>query len=276
MAMKKILVLTDFSTCAYTAFKAVIDMSKRFDFEMQLLHITDVPVDWIHLDDLENVMYQDVNQKVKDINSQLDELVKEAEKNGITANHSVNYNQNNNSIAHYLENNAIDYVIMGSNGAKGLKELIVGSNAQEVVRFSSVPVLVIKNSFDVLHPNLVFISDFEAEMMEPFKKLVEFASNIDAPINIAYIKTSNREDELEIKRKMFLFEMQAGKFFQESEIVEAKSVEAGIEQYCSTLDNAVISMATHGRTGIPRFLLGSLTEKVVNHSDLPVLSLHIE
>jgi len=38
----------------------------------------------------------------------------------------------------------------------------------------------------------------------------------------------------------------------------------------------VIVMGTHGRTGVKRALLGSVTEDVVRHSDIPVLTVHRE
>ena len=38
-------------------------------------------------------------------------------------------------------------------------------------------------------------------------------------------------------------------------------------------DIDLIAMSTHGRSGIGRWLLGSVTEKVVRHSDIPVLLL---
>lgn len=38
----------------------------------------------------------------------------------------------------------------------------------------------------------------------------------------------------------------------------------------------VIIMGTHGRTGVKRALLGSVTEDVVRHSEIPVLTVHRE
>jgi nucleotide-binding universal stress UspA family protein len=42
-------------------------------------------------------------------------------------------------------------------------------------------------------------------------------------------------------------------------------------------DNAVdlVVMGTHGRTGLDRYLLGSVTEKLVRTSPVPVLSVRI-
>jgi nucleotide-binding universal stress UspA family protein len=46
-----------------------------------------------------------------------------------------------------------------------------------------------------------------------------------------------------------------------------------ILEVCRRHDVDLIAMSTHGRSGIGRWLLGSVAEKVVRHSDFPVLLL---
>lgn len=66
---------------------------------------------------------------------------------------------------------------------------------------------------------------------------------------------------------------------------EAKAKEAGVPATSEVLemsrpvdgileaaaDHDLIVMGSHGRTGVSRFLLGSVTEGVARHSDIPVL-----
>lgn len=44
--------------------------------------------------------------------------------------------------------------------------------------------------------------------------------------------------------------------------------------YANEHDVDIIVMGTHGRTGVKRALLGSVTEDVVRHSEIPVLTVH--
>jgi len=46
--------------------------------------------------------------------------------------------------------------------------------------------------------------------------------------------------------------------------------------YANDHEIDVIVMGTHGRTGVKRALLGSVTEDVVRHSEIPVLTVHRE
>ncbi len=46
----------------------------------------------------------------------------------------------------------------------------------------------------------------------------------------------------------------------------------GIRQLAQDWDVDLIAMATHGRSGLPKVLLGSVTEKLIRIADCPVLS----
>ncbi|WP_327053594.1 universal stress protein [Halomicrococcus gelatinilyticus] len=48
-----------------------------------------------------------------------------------------------------------------------------------------------------------------------------------------------------------------------------------ILDYSDQHDVDLVVMGTHGRTGVGRFLLGSVTEKVVRASDVPVLTVRM-
>ena len=49
-----------------------------------------------------------------------------------------------------------------------------------------------------------------------------------------------------------------------------------ILEYTADNDVDLVVMGTHGRTGIDRYLLGSVTERVVRTSDVPVLTVRME
>jgi nucleotide-binding universal stress UspA family protein len=49
-----------------------------------------------------------------------------------------------------------------------------------------------------------------------------------------------------------------------------------ILEYATEADVDVIVMGTHGRTGLDHYLIGSVTEKVVRRSPVPVLTVKLE
>ncbi|WP_148416194.1 universal stress protein [Haloferax sp. KTX1] len=58
--------------------------------------------------------------------------------------------------------------------------------------------------------------------------------------------------------------------------VEHGSPHRAILRYAEEIDADLIVMGTHGRRGIERYLLGSVTERVLRMADVPVLSVRSE
>ena len=85
---------------------------------------------------------------------------------------------------------------MGSKGAKGIKETLVGSNTQKVVEKSKTPVLIIKNRHEKFSlRNVVFASDFPEDVLKPFKKLIEFMDLMGDDIDLLYVNSPEDFEE---------------------------------------------------------------------------------
>ena len=56
------------------------------------------------------------------------------------------------------------------------------------------------------------------------------------------------------------------------ELLQSSNIHKAILEYAGENDVDLIVMGTHGRTGFDRYLLGSVTEKVVRTSKIPVLT----
>ncbi|NJB72178.1 nucleotide-binding universal stress UspA family protein [Saonia flava] len=169
----------------------------------------------------------------------------------------------------------IDLIIMGSQGAKGLDEVFVGSNAEKVVRTSEVPVLVVKSP----NPNfkikrIVFASDFKVEGLEALKKTINFSKLFSAELLLLYVNTPGNKflRTLEIEEKISEFQDKLGTNLKVI-VYDDYNVELGILNYCTHNKVDLIALPTHGRKGLPHFLMGSIGEDLANHSTLPVLTI---
>lgn len=275
--MKKILVPTDFSDCAENATDAAIQIAKRYGAELHFYHFLSAPIDWVHLDYSQNIMYPDVTNEVNRVKEKLNNLVKKAELQGLSALEYMDFDTSTEAVTKYARRNNISMIVMGSHGAKGVKEFFMGSNAQMVVRNAEVPVLIVKDKLkNVQIPNILFVSDFEDEMMLPFTHVVSFAELLGAKIHLLYINTpSDFQRSWVVKEKMEGFIALASSNLEEAEIIDSYSFEEGIEKYCELNITGLLAIATHHRKGLSRAFLGSLTEKVVNHVRIPVVSFPI-
>lgn len=273
--MKKILVPTDFSACANSAAAAALKIAEATQSEVHFLHLTDIPVDWQTLTDNKK-MYPDVNKKINQYRSLLDELVRDAERRGIKASKYLVFNRDFQAILEHLDQYKIDFVVMGSRGASGLKEWVVGSNTQKIVRLSPVPVLVIKEgTVDLKIDHLVFVSDFNDEVMDQFKFYLTFVKTLKARMSLLFINTpENFTDTLTTKILMGNYAMHAPGTIENTYIFNHYSFMRGLEAFCQEHKVDALGMITHGKPSGMHLFNNSLTEKVVNHVQLPVLTMH--
>jgi nucleotide-binding universal stress UspA family protein len=166
---------------------------------------------------------------------------------------------------------------MGSHGASGFKEMFIGSNAEKVVRNSEVPVLIIKKHHpDFKVTDFVFASDFTDEIKKPFEKAVEFANKFDSTLHLVMITTPNNFKSTPISQEImrsFAANFKINKF--QTHIYNETNVEKGILNFADSVHADLIGMSTHGRKGLSHFFNGSISEDLVNHSTLPVITFKI-
>ncbi|WP_319800033.1 universal stress protein [Flavobacterium sp. N1718] len=166
---------------------------------------------------------------------------------------------------------------MGSHGASGYKELFIGSNAEKIVRTSEVPVLVIKNEIPEFRVhNMVFASDFSAEIRKPFTQLLALAKGFGAKLHLVMINTPNSFKPTHVAERImteFLDGFEVGEHSRH--IYNDINVEKGIINFANTMNADLVGMCTHGRTGFAHFFNGSISEDLVNHTVRPVVTFKI-
>ncbi len=162
----------------------------------------------------------------------------------------------------------IDLVVMGSHGASGIREFIVGSNAEKVVRNSSAPVLVVKEYSKGTIRNIVFPNTLETDDQEDLTMKVKALQNFfKAHLHVVWINTPlNFSSDTETLSRLETF---AKRFVLKDYTIHVfnhRDEESGILEFTKMIKGDIITMATHGRKGISHLLNGSLAEDLVNHT----------
>ncbi|WP_405292601.1 universal stress protein [Algibacter sp. Ld11] len=274
--MKKILVPTDFSDQAENALKVAAQLARTYDCEIYLLHIIELPIDQVdalnsHSDFPEALFFMKLAHK------KFEALKKKDYLKDITVHETVDFHEIFKGIFHVSKKHDIDLIIMGSNGVSGLKEMLIGSNTEKVVRTSEIPVLVIKNehkSFKV--DNFVFASDFKEESIPSYEKSLQFAKIFNAKMHLLLVNTPNNfMTSGEANGRMQIF-LDAFDFPELSKnIYNDINIESGIMNFSESISANLIGMSTHGRQGISHFFNGSISEDLVNHAKRPVITFKI-
>jgi len=274
--MKKILVPTDFSDCARVAENIGLEIAKKSNAEIHFLHIQSTPVDWVKLTLEKEKRFPETMAQIGQAKNELSKLVSRAQKIGLKGEQFLAFNKGREEIDRHIEHHKHDFIVMGSHGSQGMKE-ITGSNTQKVVRYAPAPVLVVKEKMEKLEvKNIVFASTFEKDAHKSFHKVVEFADLMKAPIHLLYVNTPYHFKETDVvQAAMQTFLKKCPRGSCTVNIYNALNEERGIEKFSKSIDADVIALATHGKTGFMKMLSPSITESLVNHSELPILSVGI-
>ncbi len=276
--MKNILVPTDFSDQAEKALKVAAQLARKFDGEIFLLHMLELPLQLI--DPVGGSGSHNLPEALffmKLAHQRFASLMKSPYLKGIKVHETVEFHRAFDGIMEISKDKKIDLIVMGSHGASGIREMFIGSNTEKVVRHSEIPVLVIKNEIPEFKvDNFVFATDGNIEHQHTLYKAAKFASTIKAKLHLLFVNTPNNFMTSEEARKQ-MNEYISGKDFKNYEIhiYNDISVEKGILNFAVQMDAGLIGICTHGRKGIAHFFNGSISEDLVNHANRPVVTFKI-
>ena len=187
-------------------------------------------------------------------------------------------------------------IAMATHGRSGLTRWLLGSIAEKVLRAANNPLLLVRaregaatsgkatiDSVSVPLDGSELAESILAQVVE-FAKAIKLAVRLmrcysvadmiygyeDYSAGLVALRERSKEEAVEyLEAKVDQLREQGL-----TEVVpltsEGEPGEAIIES-AKGLPNSLIAMCTHGRSGVNRWLLGSVTEKVVRHSGHPVL-----
>ncbi|TAJ98257.1 MAG: universal stress protein [Candidatus Manganitrophaceae bacterium] len=142
MQIMTILVPTDFSELSNEAVDYAFSMAKRVGAKMVFIHTLEWPD---HPDEM-TPMSDEGYAFMKDrSNALLHDLVEQAEKEGLEASAELADGVPFVEIIQAARKNKADLIVMGTHGRTGLSHLMMGSQAERVVRQSPCPVLTVKS-----------------------------------------------------------------------------------------------------------------------------------
>ncbi|MEC5164337.1 nucleotide-binding universal stress UspA family protein [Flavobacterium sp. PL11] len=274
--MKRILVPTDFSQYAENALKMAALIAKKNNSEIFLLHLLELPS---QMQDAttDGSSIPEVMHFIKKANEKLDDITQQPYLKDVIVHSSVKFEKAFNGILSFNVKNNIDLIVMGSHGTSGFEEILVGSNAEKVVRLSDIPVLIIKNDIsESKFDNFVFASDFSKEIKRPFKKMLEFSEIFNAKLSLVMIcSPSSFKTTLEAEKIMNKFVKKHDIKDYSLHIFNDTKVENGIINFSKKINASLIGICTYGRTGLAHFFNGSISEDIVNHTVRPVITFKI-
>jgi nucleotide-binding universal stress UspA family protein len=148
--LNTILVPSDFSECSDAAVRYGLELARRFDAKLHLLHVIQDPATqpWA-AEGLSIPLLDAVEQWQKGAKERLAASVPAADAGRVTVVTAIAnpYPE----ILRYAEEHEVDLIVMGTHGRSGVSHMLLGSIAERVVRRAPCPVLTVR------HPEREFV-----------------------------------------------------------------------------------------------------------------------
>jgi nucleotide-binding universal stress UspA family protein len=281
---RRIAIATDFSETAMNAARYAIALARTFHAQVELVHAWHVPVEMA--DGLTLLDPSVITSSRRGAEAQ---LATTAQKLGITTTALLDGDPDVAVVAHAQQTRA-DLLVMGTRGRTGLAHVLLGSVAERMVRTSDVPVLTVPHDYripadGVVAPKHLLVPvDLETASAEILETALALASATHGRVcavhawEMPFYFAAGSELAAEAERKEkerfdgWVRSASRGNHAHVDRVSRNGTPGDVIHEVAEEQRADLLVMATAGRTGIVRFLLGSVTERTLRSAHVPVLT----
>jgi nucleotide-binding universal stress UspA family protein len=176
-----------------------------------------------------------------------------------------------------------DVIVMGRRGLRRIERTLIGSVTARVIGHTQRDVLVVPNGTTVGWKTIVLATDGSKYSAAAAERAIAFAKSyggalkvlsvVDVPSEF-YAEAPKAVEDLVRKAKGFVADVkkqaEAADVPAETFVGEAEAYQA-VNNLAQEQKADMIVLGSHGRTGLRRLLMGSVTEAVIGHASCPVL-----
>lgn len=272
-----ILCPTDFSPVADFAFDAACQLAQQLGATLFLYHCHELGKNW-STDEEWNEQFDPLQEaSAAAAAEQLDKLRQLAEQKGVSCQVQQSEGDFFEELVEITEQINFNFLVMGSHGASGKREWLIGSNTQKAIRKLHINTLVVKRPVRKLRfPKAVFATGLLMEDQIAFRHFLELVDDLGIEeVHVLTIHTSGLFSPPQIVMQEALkdFKAIAGEYPCQAHYYDDISIEAGIRRFVDEEKADLIAISNHVRAHFKRIFRGSTVEMIVNHANVPVLSI---
>ena len=278
--MKNILIPTDFSENSWNAIEYALQLYKKTKCNIYLLHVVS-SMEYLG-DDLSLIPAIDTLEAtvMKDAKAQLQTLEKRIGRLPFNTRHNfipmAVYGLFLETLRSEVSHKGIDIIIMGTKGASGLKKVVLGSNAGDVITKVHCPVLIVPEEAEYQTPKeIAFPTDYNIFYgVTILDTVLEMARLNNSSVRILHV---SKKDEIlnegQKKNKELLeayFEGTPHSFHR----LTNNKLESAIQNFVEGRDINMITMVAKHLNFFEQILFKPTVEEISYHTKIPFLVLH--
>ena len=288
---QRVLCPTDSSGFADRAAVHALSIARRFDATLDLVYVIDTSlIDVRGLQpDFQDAMAEPGNRSMDAIEAVADDL-------GLRTGRTVMQGRPADGILKFVEDNESDLIVLGRRGATGLEKLLLGSVSDAVVGRSSVPVITSTGEQTLSegavkrcrYDRILLATDGSTGVTAATDNAIALADAYDADLHVIYviddrhasvgtrsgggptIEAELRERGHEATTEIAARAEAAG--VPVTEVIERGVPSQTITRYADSAEIDLIAIGASGRGGFRQKVTGSVADRVVRLSSVPVLT----
>lgn len=270
----KILFPLDFSEHSDCAFPMAQYVAKTYDAEIIILHVLEAPTGPLRI-----ISGFDEESARKKALQMIDEYIRVNGDPSILFNKVIKTGKPWKTIIDAAIELTVNAIVMGTHGATGINEVFVGTNAGRVIGHAPCPVFTVRVKEPVAKITKVLVPlDLSMETGEKMELSIEFAKNFSASLYVVGIcESSDEETHKKMQKRVDLAvaHIKKNEVAVESNLMTVKGgVADQLINFAKGAGADLISIMTQqSQTNLRESWLGSEAAHVVNHSDIPVISI---
>jgi nucleotide-binding universal stress UspA family protein len=264
--MEKLMVATDGSKYSESAIREAISLAKICSSNLIAVSVVKTNIEF------DSVLPQFVEKAEQDAIKHLESVKAQATKEGVNCITVVSLSEEPyEDIVRHASRNNVDMIIMGTHGKTEMKRLMMGSVTALVIGHAPCNVLVLPLNAKVECKNVLIATDGSKYSDSAASEAIGIAKRCGSSLIVISVASSDADLGSAINNVNKVSKI------AEEEGIKVKSVVAKGKPYEAIVETSkqkevdLIVVGSHGRTGLTRLLMGSVTERVIGHAEAAVL-----
>jgi nucleotide-binding universal stress UspA family protein len=270
--MKDILLPTDFSGNANNALQYILPIAQKAGAEITLFNVAHMPPGNTTMHrNIRDILKKDSEQALVRLKNKIDPVYKDVEIHTISRYGDLIVQIN--TIARAAAN--MDLIVMGTQGANGMKEIFFGSNTANVIEQVRVcPVLAVPNKAAYTGiKKIVFATNYSANNVPALKELLSFSEVFNASIHMLHIRKTETLNPVaeQFKRRIETELPQSAVTFHE---IRKDDILEGLDQFITAENIDMMAMVARKKGFFESYTRRSLVKKAACNTTIPLLTFH--
>lgn len=276
--MKNILLPTDFSDTSKNAIHYALQLFEDESCNFYVLYVQDATA--YTTDDLmsnsSSSLYDSViTTHQKKLNAFVARLKTEFNTENFKFHTLVDYDSFIDATKQTIKSKEIDFIVMGTNGATGAKEVIFGSNTLNVIRNVNCRTLIIPQNCQYVVPKEMLLALDPLDILNgvAIRDFFNFVKHHHINLHVIRVKPDQEIQSIEADDKVNLTHYMTSENYTYNLLADVE-LEQAVEVYLETNNIDILSLFVQKETLLERLFIGSSTTKINKDAKFPLLIFH--